>query len=263
MIVVMGQVGASIGVPVAERIAAALERAIRAHSAWRELEAFGANLHARPISREGLLQFLASTSVTFREAPQSILHFAVRVTDDWIPRDRYRAQSIAAKILYSAVDEYGLHEAHKGFAATHSEVFLEMARRWGFSERELLDPSNSSPEAFALTDAITDYYRNRSVPEAAGFHVALERLSDREFQLCWLGFRQHWKAYELESPDDPTLEFYGMHTEQEPMHGTTGLDVVTEYATDQAQEERIYAGAAGFMEPYERFFADMNRRLFA
>jgi pyrroloquinoline quinone (PQQ) biosynthesis protein C len=235
-----------------------LEQHVRSDGAWAELERFGEGLKARPLDRQLLRVFLASTSEFFKEIPGGILALALRVTDDWMERDRFSAVAKAANVLYSAVDEYGLHETHKGVQKGHHELFRDMAHQWGVSTKDLLDPTYVLPEAVDLGRVTRDYYRSRHVAAGLGFHFASEKTSDREFQLCMQGFTTHWKSYSLTDANDPTLAFYYIHTLVEPMHGSTSAEVVETYLSVPGATEEIFAGATAFMDSYGKFWAALN-----
>src|SRR5262245_49293536 len=122
--------------------ASKLASALQAHRGWTALERFGADLNARPLGAQQLRLFLASTSTFFREIPAGILALALRVTDDWMDRDRFGAVRRGAHILLSAVDEYGLHDTAKGLEKSHHELFLDMVERWNIDPAELEDPAH-------------------------------------------------------------------------------------------------------------------------
>jgi hypothetical protein len=67
-------------------------------------------LRKKPLDGAGLRLFFASTAEFFREVPGGILALALRLTDDWMPHARFGAVEKGAQILYSAVDEFGLHQ---------------------------------------------------------------------------------------------------------------------------------------------------------
>lgn len=238
-----------------------LEARLAKHWGWRELERFGENLLARPLERHLLRVFLASTCEFFREVPGGILALALRVTDDWMERDRFGAVTRAGSVLYSAVDEYGLHDCAKGIQKGHHTLFYDMAHQWGVPANDLINPAFILPEAAALARLTHDYYRSRDLAAGLGFHFASEKTSDREFVLCNTGFSRHWQAYNLTDARDPTLEFYYIHTLVEPMHGSTSADAVCAQATLPGAVEQITAGAVAFMEGYGAFWAALNAQI--
>ena len=238
-----------------------LEDRLAKHRGWRELERFGENLHDRPLERHQLRVFLASTCEFFREIPGGILALALRVTDDWMERDRFGAVARAGSVLYSAVDEYGLHDCARGIQKGHHTLFHDMAQQWGVTLDDLMNPALILPEAVSLARLTRDYYRSRDLGAGLGFHFASEKTSDREFVLCNTGFSRHWQAYNLTDARDPTLEFYYIHTLVEPMHGSTSADAVCAQATLPGSPEQIIAGAVAFMEGYGAFWAALNAQI--
>ena len=106
--------------------------------------------------------------------------------------------------------------------------------------------------------------RRRPVGESLGFHLASELSSDVEFTLCLEGFQAHAAHYGLSGPDDPKLGFYFIHTQVEPMHGSSSRTAVRDYLNrrpDCAAE--IAAGADAFMDAYGRFFATLTELISA
>ena len=45
----------------------------------------------------------------------------------------------AARILYAAVDEYGLNAMDHGLLPSHHQLYVDMAAHWNISREELLD----------------------------------------------------------------------------------------------------------------------------
>lgn len=240
-----------------------LESEITSHGGMKALEAFGTNLRSRPLERSELLIFLATTSAFFREIPSGIVALALRVTDDWIARERFGAVAKGATILYSAIDEFGLQQAGDPARETHHHLFLEMAERWGFSEQDLAATSYILDEGEDLGIVTSEFYRRRPIPAAVGFHVASEITSNREFVLCYEGFRSFPYAYRLAGPDEEALKFYYIHTVVEPMHGATALAAAETYASGDGDAiQEIMKGALAFMRAYGRLFEALNQRLF-
>ncbi len=241
-----------------------LNNAITQHWGWQALETFGANLQSRPLNPKELRTFLATTAAFFREIPGGILALGLRVTDDWMRWDRFGAVAKGAEILYSAVDEFGLHEMDKGIGASHHALFLEMTRNWGIADEELLRPEYLLAEGEHLAERTSTYYRQRSVPEALGFHVASEISSEQEFILCYRGFSAHHESYGLTAPTDKSLNFYYIHTLVEPMHGQTGVSGVESYvARDPSAAADAINGAKAFMDGYGRLFDRFNQTFYA
>jgi hypothetical protein len=240
----------------------AIARRVEIHPGMRSLQAFGEGLARVPLMKAELRIFLASTAEFFREVPGGILALALRIADDWMTCDRFGAVSRGAQVLYSAVDEFGLHQLHRGVQESHHEFFRRMAAGFGVLESELVDPVNVVPEARAMADLTRLYYRERSVAEGLGFHLASELTSDVEFNICLEGFRNFPMEYGLSGPDDPKLGFYLIHAQVEPMHGSTSRSaVIAHLQRDAAAELEVCAGVEAFMDCYGAFFRALIGRL--
>jgi hypothetical protein len=160
------------------------------------------------------------------------------------------------------VDEFGLHQLRRGVQASHHAFFLETAAAFGVSRAELEDPAAITAAAREMAALTALFYRRRPLGESLGFHLASELTSDVEFTLCLEGFRAHAAAYGLAGPDDPKLGFYLIHTQVEPMHGSSSRTAVRDYLQrypDRAGE--INAGAEAFLDCYGRFFAALTDRI--
>jgi hypothetical protein len=249
-----------------EAFAQQLDKHIRAHLGWRNLERFGEQLAAAPLDKVQREVFLASTGEFFREIPGGILALALRVTDDRMQHDRFGATQAGARILYAAVDEYGLGAGHGDFASTHHQLFVHMADRLGVTEAQLVDSASIIPQAEHLAAVTHDSYRELSVPAAVGFHYASEITSDLEFQLCYKGLAAWSQTYNLADTarsDADFFSFYYVHTEVEPLHGSMGEEAVTLYAETAQQRTELLAGARIFMDAYAQFWAELSAALFA
>ncbi len=187
---------------------------------------------------------------------------ALRVTDDWMPHERFGAVEKGAQILYSAVDEFGLHQLRRGVQASHHAFFLETAAAFGVTRAALDHPAAITQAAREMAALTALFYRRRPLGESLGFHLASELTSDVEFTLCLEGLQAHAASYGLSGPDDPKLGFYFIHTQVEPMHGSSSRTAVRDYLArrpDCAGE--IAAGADAFMDGYGRFFATLTERI--
>jgi hypothetical protein len=232
---------------------------IESHPGMFALRRFGEQLRKRPLDAAGLRLFFASTAEFFREVPGGILALALRLTDDWMPHARFGAVEKGAQILYSAVDEFGLHQLRRGVQASHHAFFLETAAAFGVSRAELDDPAAITQAAREMAALTALFYRRRPVGESLGFHLASELTSDVEFTLCLEGLQAHAAHYGLTGPEDPKLGFYFIHTQVEPMHGSSSRTAACDYLArrpDCAAE--IAAGADAFMDGYGRFFATLT-----
>jgi hypothetical protein len=237
---------------------------IESHPGMFALRRFGEQMRKKPLDAAALRAFFASTAEFFREIPGGILALALRVTDDWMPHERFGAVAKGAQILYSAVDEFGLHQLRRGVQASHHAFFLDTAAAFGVT-RSALDDAVAITQAAREMAALTAlFYRRRPLGESLGFHLASELTSDVEFTLCLEGFQAHAERYGLSGPDDPKLGFYLIHTQVEPMHGSSSRTAVFDYLQrrpDCAGE--VTAGADAFMDGYGRFFATLSERLSA
>lgn len=237
---------------------------IESHTGMLALKRFGEQLRNRPLDSVSRRVFFASTAEFFREVPGGILALALRLTDDWVPHDRFAAVEKGAQILYSAVDEFGLHELPRGVQASHHALFLETASAFGVSRADLEDPANITSAAREMAALTALFYRRRPIGESLGFHLASELASDVEFTLCLAGFQAHPAAYGLSGPQDPKLGFYLVHTEVEPMHGASSRGAVRDYLRRRPDcEDELAAGAEAFMDCYGQLFDGLSQRLAA
>jgi hypothetical protein len=237
----------------------AIERSVVEHWGMSALREFGDQLKTRPLSPPALRVFFASTAEFFKEIPGGILPLALRVSDERLESERFRAVACGASVLYSAVDEFGLHELEKGVQATHHEFFAEMVQGFGVSIDDLLDSRFILPEAESMAERTHLYYRFRPIAEALGFRLASELTSDIEFNLCLDGLQAFPVAYGLAGPRDPKLGFYLIHTVVEPMHGKTSRDAALAcLARDPGAQFGVLKGAKAFMDGYGRLFKAMT-----
>ena len=242
-----------------------LDEEIQSHLGWAQLEEFGALINNRALKRDELVTFLASTGCFFKEIPGGILALALRVSDDWMDDDHFDAVENGAKILYSAVDEYGIDTNLQIFTRTHHQLFLDMCKRMGISKAELFDKSNIINEAWPLAKLTHDYYRTGSVARGVGFHYSSERSSDREFVLCYEGLTKFVDTYTLkddkpEENDLGLLNFYYIHTLVEPMHGNSSAESVQLYSSNQDNRQQVLDGAMAWMKYYGEFWAALTRK---
>ena len=250
-----------------EHFAEHLDRKIRAHVGWGDLESFGEALAAAPLARPQLKAFLASTGLFFREIPGGILALASRVTDDRIAHDRFGGVTAGARILYAAVDEFGLGGSDGDLGRSHHQLFVDMAARLGLSEADLLDELSIIPQAAKLATVTQASYRGLSVPAAVGFHYASEITSDLEFHLCMQGLSVWADDYKLAADqsaasDEDFFSFYFVHTVVEPQHGATGAEAVALYANNPQQRGELLAGVKVFMDAYGAFWAELADEMF-
>jgi hypothetical protein len=237
-------------------------RRIDAHHGMFALRRFGEQLRRKPLDAVSLQVFFACTAEFFREVPGGILALALRLTDDWMPHERFRAVEKGAQILYSAVDEFGLHQLRRGVQASHHAFFLDTAAAFGVTRSALDDPAAITPAAREMAALTALFYRRRPIGESLGFHLASELTSDVEFTLCLEGLQAHAARYGLSGPDDPKLGFYLIHTQVEPMHGSSSRTAVRDYLARRPDcADEIAAGTDAFMDGYGRFFATLSEQL--
>jgi hypothetical protein len=246
-------------IPYPETEADSVALRIESHPGMFALRRFGEQLRKKPLDAAGLRLLFASTAEFFREVPGGILALALRVTDDWMPQERFAAVEKGAQILYSAVDEFGLHQLRRGVQASHHAFFLETAAAFGVSRAALDDPAAITAAAREMAALTALFYRRRPLGEGLGFHLASELTSDVEFTLCLEGLQAHAAHYGLSGPDDPKLGFYRIHTQVEPMHGSSSRTAVRDYLARRPEcAGEIAAGAEAFMDAYGRFFATLT-----
>jgi len=246
------------------RATEAVARRIAVHPGMASLRLFGERLRAKPLDRAELAMMFASTAEFFREIPGGILALALRLTDDWMPFRRFGAVSEGAQILYSAVDEFGLHQLRRGVQQSHHQYFLSMIEGFGYGENDLLEPANVTDAASEMAALTNLFYRHRSIGESLGFHLASELTSDIEFSLCLEGLQAFPREYSLTGPEDDRLGFYLIHTQVEPMHGASGQTAVERYLSRRpGTADEVRAGADAFMTGYGRFFIALLDRLSA
>jgi hypothetical protein len=66
-----------------------------------------------------------------------------------------------ARILYSAVDEFGLHRLRRGVQASHHAFFLETAAAFGVTRSALDDPTLEPMHGSSSRTAVRDYLARR------------------------------------------------------------------------------------------------------
>lgn len=238
-----------------------VEAAIQAHEAFAMLDYFGDLLAREPLSHQHQALFLATLRAFFREIPGGILSLALRVTDDWEARHEYEGTAKGAFILYADVDEYGLHDLDLGKLETHHQMFRRLAEHLGVHSRELGDPINILPEGIRMGSLTTEYYRQKPIAEALGFHWASEATSCQEFNLFLRGFQKHASAYRLTGDDDPVLAFFRVHTLVEPKHKANSIGIIEAYQAmtgDSAVLQAAWQGAKAFLDGFAEMFAAIN-----
>lgn len=240
------------------------EERLANHYAMQELGHFGKHLAAAPLDYDGLRTFFATLSAFFKHSPAGIMALALRITDDWMERDRYNATSKGGYILFADVDEYGLNELPtKGMQPTHHQLFLRLSQHLGVTEEDLHSPRYILPSGTEIGELNIEYYRQRTIGNALGFHLASETTSSREFVYFLKGFQAYKDVYKLESNRDPVLEFFRVHTLVEPLHKAMGRSIIDIYSQENPDIfYEVEQGALAFMEGFGNMFRDLNNTIF-
>jgi pyrroloquinoline quinone (PQQ) biosynthesis protein C len=251
-----------LSLPVCEAVEA-LKTDVFSHPAVKVLEAFGENLRSRPLTREEVRVLLASEGLFVLEVPPGVVALASRLTDEWFEIDAFQATGRAARILYAAVDEYGLNAMDHGLLPSHHQLYLDMAAHWNISSEELLDDRYIVAAGREFAHIIRQYYRRQPVVEALGFHVANEATAPLDFGVFLKTFQTNREAYGLGAENDPILNFLLVHDDVEVSHREMGVEMVQLYTEGRADlVARARAGVLAYMDIYGRFFAELNQAMF-
>lgn len=240
-----------------------LKSQVFSHPSVKILEDFGERLRRQKLNRDQVRTLLASEGMFVLEVPPGILALASRITDECFARKPFGATGLAARILFAAVDEYGLNDMEHGLLPSHHQLYLDMAAHWGISAEELLDKKNIVPTAFEFSRVISEFYRRRPIVEALGFHVANEATAPLDFGVFLKTFQEYRDGYGLKAENDPHLNFLLVHDDVEVSHREMGVEMVQLY-TDGKPELVALArqGVAAYMECYGRFFAELDEAIF-
>jgi Iron-containing redox enzyme len=195
-----------------------LKELVFSHPAVKILEKFGEKLKRQKLDRDQIRVLLASEGMFVLEVPPGILSLASRITDECFARKPFGATGLAARILFAAVDEYGLNDMEHGLLPSHHQLYLDMASHWGIGAEELLDKKNIVPTAFEFSRVISEYYRRRPIVEALGFHVANETTAPLDFGVFLKTFQEYREGYGLKAENDPHLNFLLVHDDVEVSH---------------------------------------------
>lgn len=234
------------------------------HTAIGELKAFGQNLQSRPLEIEELRIFFASVGAFILEIPPGILALASRITDECLKKSPFAALASGARILFAAVDEYGLNDMERGLLPTHHQLYVDMAAHWEITADDLVNAAYTLPSAKVFGHQVAQYYREQDILQGLGFHLAVETTSTLEFGLYLKGFKKFARQYKLQLKNDPILNFLFIHIDVETSHREMGLEMVELYTQGQPKlVDQVPCGAFTFMESYGRLFADLNQMLFA
>lgn len=240
-----------------------LKTDVFSHPAVKVLEKFGENLRSRPLTRDEIRVLLASEGMFVLDVPPGILNLASRMTDEWFEIDAFQSTGRAARMLFAAVDEYGLNAVDSGLLPSHHQLYADMAAHWGITTEELLDDRYIVPTGREFAHVIRDYYRRRPIIEGLGFHVANEATAPLDFGVFLSTFQAHREAYGLQSKNDPVLNFLLVHDDVEVSHREMGVELVQLYTEGQPDlVARARHGVFAYMEIYGKFFAELNDAMF-
>jgi pyrroloquinoline quinone (PQQ) biosynthesis protein C len=251
-----------VSLPVCEAVEA-LKTDVFSHLAVKVLEAFGENLRSRALTRDEVRLLLASEGLFVLEVPPGVVSLASRLTDEWFEIDAFESTGRAARILYAAVDEYGLNAMDHGLLPSHHQLYVDMAAHWNISKEELLDDRYIVPAGREFARIIRQYYRKEPIVEALGFHVANEATAPLDFGVFLKTFQANRAAYGLAAENDPVLNFLLVHDDVEVSHREMGVEMVQLYTEGRPDlVARARQGVLAYMEIYGRFFAELNEAMF-
>jgi hypothetical protein len=241
----------------------ALRTRATSHPGLRHLREFGDNLLKRPLTREELCRMFASEGAFVIQIPPGILRLASRLTDEWLTVRPYKALGRAARVLFAAVDEYGLNQIEQGLLPSHHQLYLDIVAHWGITEAEIIDPKNIVSEGRRFADTIAEYYRERPLVESLGFHIANEATAPLDFGVYVRSLRKFHKEYGLKHENDPVLNFFIVHDDVESSHCDMGVEMAQIYTQcDPAMLAQVAKGVDAFMDGYCAYFAQINAALF-
>jgi pyrroloquinoline quinone (PQQ) biosynthesis protein C len=240
-----------------------LKQDVFTHPAVKVLEAFGDNLRLQPLTRDQIRVLLASEGMFVLEVPPGVLSLASRITDEWFEIDAFEATGRAARVLFAAVDEYGLNAMDSGLLPSHHQLYADMAAHWDITTEELLDDRHMVPTGREFAHVIRDYYRRRPIIEGLGFHVANEATAPLDFGVFLKTFQAHRDAYGLQAENDSVLNFLLVHDDVEVSHREMGVEMVQLYTEGRPDlVARARQGVLAYMEIYGKFFAELNEAMF-
>jgi hypothetical protein len=233
------------------------------HPAVKILNHFGENLRSRPLSDEQMRTLLASEGMFVLEVPPGIVRLASRMTDDWFVKEPFGATGRAARVLFAAVDEYGLNDMETGLLPSHHQLYLNMATHWGMTEADLTDSRYIVPTAYEFGAVIREFYRERPIIEGLGFHVANEATAPLDFGVFLRTFQEYREFYGFKAENDPILNFLLVHEDVEVSHREMGVETVQLYTGGRPDlVEQARRGVMAYMECYGRFFTELNEAIF-
>jgi len=233
------------------------------HPSIAILNRFEENLHSRPLTNGEMRILLASEGTFVLEVPPAIVNLSSRITDERFKTDPFGSTGMAARILYAAVDEYGLNQMESiGLLPSHHQLYLDMAAHWGMSAEDLIKDEYIVSEAKKFSKTISVFYRKKPIIQSLGFHVANETTAPLDFGVFLRVFQKYRREYNI-APNDPMLNFLMIHEDVEESHREMGVEMVQMYADgkdDLIEESKV--GVYAYMDAYGRFFDQLNSTIF-
>jgi hypothetical protein len=231
------------------------------HPAVKVLEAFGENLRSRALTRDEVRVLLASEGLFVLEVPPGVVSLASRLTDEWFEIDAFEATGRAARILYAAVDEYGLNAMDHGLLPSHHQLYVDMAAHWNITGKNYSTTAISCQPA-ATSRAPFAYYRKQPIVRRS-VYVANEATAPLDFGVFIKTFQANREAYGLTAENDPILNFLLVHDDVEVSHREMGVEMVQLYTEGRSDLiARARQGVFAYMEIYGRFFAELDEAMF-
>lgn len=239
---------------IAKVDAASLVREIQQHAGMIALHQLGETLLQQPLFAHKRLVFFASLWSFFKNVPVGITHLAVRLMDAWAERLPWQATTIASYILLAGYDELGGEHG-----MTHHQLFANLLNHFQLATSDVLNVENILPEALTFADLYQEFYRQKPLPQALGFHLASEITSNEEFNLFYNAFLKHASIYGFKGATDPLLELFRVHTVVEPQHGQSAVRAIQFYLDqDVSYFSEVCVGVDKYLNAYQQLFAALN-----
>lgn len=245
-----------------------LKELVFKHPAITVLKEFEQQLLKKPLNRNQLRVLLSSEGAFVLEVPPGILFLSCRITDHRYKTNPFDATGYAARILYAAVDEYGLNNMSIGLQPSHHQLYADMCKHFGIGEDELLNPQFIAVAARKMAEVINYNYRKAPLATAIGFHVANETTAPLDFGVFLRYFKQYISAHSLNENNGQILGFLHVHEDVEESHREAGLEMVQIFIDDSAPSEKeqifkaVTEGINIYMNAYKEMFEEINKLLF-
>ena len=224
---------------------AAWRSAIRAHPGLAALRAFNARLASgEPLAPAAARAFIASLYVFNRSTPAGIAQLAGRWADALILAHPFDAHAIAASVLDSAVDEFGLAGTRP-----HVQLFRDFGAHWDLAPSAILDPAHAVPAARELGARVEAWYRTAPLTEALAIHFVSEETSAEEFA-GWY-------------PIFPDSEYTRVHALLEPGHSSDAGAALARHLAEQTDAGAHEAVVTGAIETYLALYRAMFEQIMA